>query len=133
MPTIGTIKEKELAETLDETDEQWRRFWDLYPKKFGKQTARITWIKLSPSKALVDKICAAIEVLKKSRDWVKEGGKYIPYPSTFLNGRRWEDLPPSAMQSAESNVKMITRDHTKEGAKIPVARRPKSHDIKDPT
>ena len=35
-----------------------------------------------------------IEALLKQRDsetWTKEGGKYIPYPATYLNGRRRED------------------------------------------
>ena len=35
---------------------------------------------------------AAIEVAKESADWKKEGGKYIPYPATWLNNRRWEDV-----------------------------------------
>ncbi|MNY63023.1 hypothetical protein D3C86_1999290 [compost metagenome] len=26
-----------------------------------------------------------------SHDWLKDGGKYVPMPTTWLNGRRWED------------------------------------------
>ena len=26
-----------------------------------------------------------------SADWQKDGGRYIPMASTWLNGRRWED------------------------------------------
>ena len=27
----------------------------------------------------------------KTKDWLKENGKYIPFPATYLNGKRWED------------------------------------------
>lgn len=36
----------------------------------------------------------ALDRQRKSKDWLKEGGAYIPYPSTWLNGRRWEDEEP---------------------------------------
>ena len=28
---------------------------------------------------------------KKTEDWMKDGGQYIPHAATWLNGRRWED------------------------------------------
>jgi len=35
----------------------------------------------------------------QSESWNRDGGRYIPHPSTWLNGRRWEDelapAPPS--------------------------------------
>jgi hypothetical protein len=33
----------------------------------------------------------SLEVAKKSRDWLKENGQYIPYPATWLNAKGWED------------------------------------------
>ena len=33
----------------------------------------------------------SIEQSKKSEQWTKDNGKYIPMPSTWLNQRRWED------------------------------------------
>jgi hypothetical protein len=32
-----------------------------------------------------------IEAGKKSEDWIKSDGQFIPYPATWLNGKRWED------------------------------------------
>jgi hypothetical protein len=32
-----------------------------------------------------------IERAKTSDDWLKEGGKYIPYPASWLSARGWED------------------------------------------
>jgi hypothetical protein len=32
-----------------------------------------------------------IETHKKSSQWQKENGQYIPNPATWLNQRRWDD------------------------------------------
>ncbi|MUU13084.1 MAG: hypothetical protein EP146_18340 [Oscillibacter sp.] len=36
-------------------------------------------------------ILAALERQKCSDRWQRDGGQYIPDPTTWLNGRRWED------------------------------------------
>ena len=66
-------------------------FWGLYPKKKAKPDAAKAWQKLKADDPMVDKILAAIERQKLSEDWTEAGGKFIPYPATWLNGRRWED------------------------------------------
>lgn len=38
-------------------------------------------------------MAAALERDKRSRDWQRDDGAYIPYPASWLNGRRWEDEP----------------------------------------
>lgn len=68
-------------------------FWSAYPKKRGKEKARRAWKKLKPDIALCRTMAAALERDKASRDWRKDAGAYIPYPATWLNGRRWEDEP----------------------------------------
>lgn len=35
-------------------------------------------------------IVAHVERLKRSKDWVKDGGQFIPAPLVYLNNRRWE-------------------------------------------
>lgn len=66
-------------------------FWSAYPKKKAKEAAKKAWVKLKPNEALVKTIIADVEAQKRSEDWKKEKGKYIPYPATYLNGKRWED------------------------------------------
>lgn len=66
-------------------------FWEAYPLKRGKGDAEKAWKKIKPDKELVGIILEALSHAKASRDWVKENGKYIPYPSKWLNGKRWED------------------------------------------
>jgi hypothetical protein len=75
-------------------------FWAAYPKKRNKGQAERTWKGLKPDDALLGEIIRAIERAKHSPDWAKDGGKYIPYPATWLNAKGWEDdfgppdLPP---------------------------------------
>ena len=63
-------------------------FWAAYPLKKSKKDARKAFAKV---KAPLDTLLAALERQKKTPDWTKDGGRYIPYASTWLNGERWED------------------------------------------
>lgn len=74
--------------------EGFAAFWVKYPKKVGKAAAEKAWHRLNPQNGLVEQIVRSVEDHKKSLDWQKEHGKYIPFPATFLNGRRWEDELP---------------------------------------
>ena len=73
------------------SDELFSQFWEAYPKKRGKSNAYRSWGKLKISNELFNLIMQKLELFKKSDDWLKDNGQYIPYPATFLNGRRWED------------------------------------------
>lgn len=79
------------------TDAQmlFERFWQAYPKKKDKERARRAWKKLAPDLSLCRVMAAALEQQKQSSQWTRDNGAYIPYPSTWLNGHRWEDEPDS--------------------------------------
>lgn len=79
------------------------QFWKLYPRKVGKQAALKAWNKLKPDMILFAEIERALEIGKRSPDWLKSAGQYIPHPSVWLNGRRWEDEadPTSALPFEE--------------------------------
>lgn len=94
-----STEEVKMPEALEES---WKRFYDAYPVKKDKQKARDAWLRLSPDPQTADTIVEAVEDLKTSDpDWIADR---IPYPSTFLRNRRWEDvealadasLPPEA-------------------------------------
>ena len=71
------------------------RFWEAYPRKAGKEEARRAFQRVDvPVGVLVD----AVSVQRKSAQWQKEGGRYVPFPANWLNQRRWEDQPPGAGQ-----------------------------------
>jgi len=67
----------------------FEEFWKTYPRKVNKKEALASWVKakLPP----LEEILASIEKQKKSDQWLEMGGKYIPYPSTWLNKEKWTD------------------------------------------
>ena len=89
------------AKAPDYDADGFAAFWAAYPKKAGKADALKAWNKLAPDVVLQEQMGKALEVQKQSQQWRKDGGQYIPMPSTWLNGRRWEDEAPQA-QSQES-------------------------------
>ncbi|WP_404299807.1 DUF1376 domain-containing protein [Alicycliphilus denitrificans] len=66
-------------------------FWAAYPRKVGKDAARNAFEKRSPDSGLLTRMLAAIAEQAKSAQWLREGGQYIPHPSTWLNEGRWQD------------------------------------------
>lgn len=85
-------------------DDGFADFWERYPKKVAKPAAEKAWRKAKPSKQLLADLMAGLERQKASADWQKDGGRFIPHPATWLNGRRWDDeLPqPAAQQAPDS-------------------------------
>ena len=66
-------------------------FWARYPKKKSKGQAERAWVRIKPDETLFAAILSGLERAKASYDWRKDGGKYIPYPATWLNAKGWED------------------------------------------
>ena len=87
-PSIDKDSIDKDKDTQAESDDAFSLFWKAYPKKKDKGHAEKAFCKV---KVPVDVLISAIERQKKSADWVKENGKYIPNPATWLNGKRWED------------------------------------------
>ena len=66
-------------------------FWEIYPRKDGKADAKAAWNTLKPNEKLFRVITEAIISAKKSDQWTRENGQFIPMPATYLRKRRWED------------------------------------------
>lgn len=66
-------------------------FWQAYPRKTGKAYAKKCFDKLKPSAELTERMIKAIEEQKRSLEWKRDNGQYIPNPSTWLNQGRWDD------------------------------------------
>ena len=91
--------------------ERFEEFWALYPKKVGKGKAKESWLKKKPSETLHQKILAAVESAKNSREWLSENGKYIPHPTTWLNQERWDDELTTGNDHLETNNPFLKRLH----------------------
>jgi hypothetical protein len=76
-------------------------FWDAYPKKRSKGDAEKAWLKLKPDASLQSRILVSLTAASVSKDWQREGGKFIPHPATWLNAKGWED---SYEQAASKSV-----------------------------
>lgn len=77
--------------------ERFEGFWNTYPPKLRKsrQDAIRAWDLLRPDDELLAVMGRALLRQIASREWQRklreEDGRGIPYPSTWLNKRRWED------------------------------------------
>ena len=99
------IKEND---TRAREEERFAKFWAAYPRKEAKQTAKKAFEKLNPTEELLQEMLKAVERFKTSAQWQEEGGRFIPYPATWLNQRRWEDELPKA---ADHKKPVVAQDY----------------------
>lgn len=70
----------------------FEEFWRAYPRKVGKDAAARAFAKRKVDPALLAQMLAALKRQAPSLDH-REGGRFIPHPSTWLNDGRWQDDP----------------------------------------
>ena len=94
-----TLQKKKGKSKSEDENLDFIKFWQAYPRKISKQQALRAWNKLKPSQALTGVIMRALEMQKKSDQWQRDNGAFIPHASTWLNQQRWEDeLEPARPQ-----------------------------------
>ena len=104
------------AELFDE-------FWAEYPRKVGKDAARKAFDKRKPSRELLARMLASIRSQVQTVDWQKDGGQFIPHPTTWLNEGRWQDeetAVPQVVRGPDPELERIKRE-SKQAAPIPLA------------
>ena len=80
--------------------ERLARLWDFYRTRCrgeSKQAAVRAWDKLKPDDDLIAVMGRALERQLQSQEW--QAGIGIPYASTWINNRRWEDEPKTSGSS----------------------------------
>lgn len=89
---------REWKATADWKSERFEAFWKAYPCGRDRQKAIRAWDKLRPDDDLVHQMALGLKRALAREDWQRGIG--IPYASTWINGRRWEDedkpLPAAA-------------------------------------
>lgn len=89
-------------------------FWKAYPRPKNRiwhkslaLRAFVGALKVAP----LERILEGLEIAKRTEQWRKDGGQFIPMPSTFLNQRRWEDYINNkdnvAVSRQEANIRTI--------------------------
>lgn len=75
---------------------EFESFWTAYPRKEAKGSAFKAWQKQKPPLS----VClSALAWQKKSDQWTKDAGSFIPHPASWINARRWEDEPAHAVST----------------------------------
>lgn len=81
-------KELEIEKENECIKAEFALFWEAYPRKEGMQKAEEAFEKVVvPIQDLLD----AIDAQKKSPQWKKDNGMYIPHPAKWLDEKRWLD------------------------------------------
>ena len=73
--------------------ERFETFWRAYPRRVGKSAAWRAWQQRHPGAELLQQILSALAWQIKQDSWIREAGRYVPNPATWLNAARWEDEP----------------------------------------
>ena len=96
--TVGIQEEKEEEQEKEKKqeeeqikEERFNIFWNKYPKKASKANAKKAFFKANFNDVVFSEMLNSIEKFKKTKEWKKDKGQFIPYPATWLNQRRWED------------------------------------------
>lgn len=76
------------------------RFWSEYPNKTAKDAARKAFEKRKPDDHMLQKMLHALAQQRRSDQWIRDGGQYIPHPATWLNQGRWMDEGVHATSAA---------------------------------
>lgn len=83
---------------------QWfDKFWKLYPRKVNKKKAKDKFFRICKDENTFNAIMRGLKKQMKSVEWQNEGGKYIPHPTTWLNGERWLDEVDGSSDDSNAN------------------------------
>ena len=91
--------------------EKFETFYKEYPKHVKKADVEKWFLKNKPDDELFNIIMTQLEKFKKSKEW--RNTQYIPYPSTWLNQKRWEDEIKSQEDIDEEILKYLEEQNEK--------------------
>lgn len=97
-------------------DNKWQlnfnKFWEEYPKKEKKAIAKKWFEKNHPNEETFELILNKLKLFKRTKQWNKNEGEFIPHATTWLNQRRWEDEidPKDLIETKEDENKRIEQE-----------------------
>lgn len=110
--TVGFLGSDDDEETLSTDD--FKFFWEAYPRKAGKGEALKSWIKIcslpiqpkggkKPKRPTLKEILSAIRNHKKSEKWKDE--RFIKHPTTWLNNYCWLET----LDEMDADLKIVRK------------------------
>lgn len=97
--------------------ERFDEFWSAWPshqRKVAKAKCLSMWVRKNLDKS-ANEILAHVEAMKCSKDWIKNGGEFIPAPLVYLNQERYlaPTGPTAATTFAQTNYRQgVNEDGT---------------------
>ena len=83
--SIPKVSAQEILEKVNQREEDFKKFWEMYNKKAGTKDARTKFLKLSDKE--VEQIFKTLPYYLKSTPDLK----FRKLPTSYLNQRTWED------------------------------------------
>jgi hypothetical protein len=68
----------------NENDQRFDQFWTTFPRKTDKARAKRSFLRLTKTEQ-------ELAVSNIQRLYAETPAQFVPHPSTYLNGKRWED------------------------------------------
>ena len=78
-----------IIEVLSKKEMWFESFWEIYPKHQDKKKSKQKFLKLCKDEKKYQEIMQGLRNVLPV--WAKKDTKYIPMPTTWLNGERWND------------------------------------------
>lgn len=66
-------------------------FWSGYPRHEKRKDAAKAFAKIDPTRQVLDAMLTAIDAQGLHAKCQRGEGRFVPHPSTWLNGERWKD------------------------------------------
>lgn len=79
------------SESSGVSDSLFNEFWEAYPKKVNKKGTQTAFNRIKHLQDEFPLIMEALERFKKSAQWTKDNGQFIPHPTTWIHQERWKD------------------------------------------
>lgn len=109
--TVPTAEDMFSSETPDSDPLKrgFDAFWEEYPRKVNKEMAKVAFQKMFLAGKLpsISDITKAISQQKRTEQWSRDGGQFIPYPSTWLNQERWNDVSDGSVLGTSRSSRPI--------------------------
>jgi hypothetical protein len=83
-PVFNREEERREEERRESVSEQFEVFWTTFPRKTDKARAKRSFLRLT-------KTDQELAVSNIARLYSETPAQFVPHPSTYLNGKRWED------------------------------------------
>jgi uncharacterized protein YdaU (DUF1376 family) len=95
---------------LGEIADDFQKWWQEYPLQVSQLEASRQWLAVSHHLLPLAEMVQILREHKRSDQWQKEDGKFIPRADNYLAGMKWRDkLPASKSKPASPKPKVIPK------------------------